>query len=463
MSLINSFLLLIILGGTILFKTMGSDYLFLLSSGSMVLFLLLTWQKHSLAGKIFISVNIVLILVFWGRGVDEAIIRQGFARVDLFIAFMVALLFLRVAAKKSPIISRCGEFLINQKPSARYAVLSYGSWLIGAVLSFGALNLMGQVISNGNTLESAKGDERIHLIRKKRMVLAMVRGFAALPLSSPFSISMALMLSLIPSLRWQSLLPLSLSVAFLLIALGWVMDYRAYAYARSRVPEVDEGKRDIASIFSFILIILALFGSAASLSQFLGYGLPTSILMLSPVFGVVWFLLEGRAKNANPFSGINNFWKELKTELNGMAAEVAIIGGASFLGALTAAIVPVGAVQSFSETLFLQGYPLALFCMAAVMLTSLVGVSPFVSVSILGATFSNVAVFGLSPYVLAISLLMGWFLALNASPLTISAIMVGRILQCRPRDITLFWNGRYSLCALVLSGALLYIFHHFYD
>lgn len=433
------------------------------SSVAVVIFLLLTWQKHSRAGKIFISLNMVLVGLFWGRGVDLSVIQLGFDRVALFTAFMAALLFLRVAAKRSDIITRCGRFLVNQKPSARYAVLSYGSWLIGAVLSFGALNLMGQVISNGNTIESAKGDERIYQIRKKRMVLAMMRGFGALPLSSPFSIAMALMLSLMPSLQWQSLLPLTLGLAFILIALGWAMDYQSYAYAKGRAPRVQHHPKDKFAILVFLLIVVCLFGSSASLSQMLNYSLPTAILIMCPVFGFVWFLGEGMAKAIGVGDLFNRFSLDLVDELHAMAPEVAIIGGASFLGALVSGILPIELVQTWSQSLYLHGYPLALFCMVMVVLTSLFGVSPFVSVSILASTFSNVAVFGLSPYVLSISLLIGWFLALNASPLTISSIMVGRILDCKPKDITLVWNGWFSLTAMVLSSGVLYVFHYLYD
>ncbi len=463
MKYLSALLLIVVLAATIIFRTLGMDVLLLVSSVAVVLFLVLTWKQHLLAGKIFISTNLALVAVFWGRGVDGAVIELGFDRVNLFSAFMVALLFLRVAAKESGIITRCGHFLVNQRPSARYAVLSYGSWLLGAVLSFGALNLMGQVISSGNTLESARGDERIHLIRKKRMVLAMMRGFGALPLSSPFSISMALMLSLIPTLRWQSLLPLTLGVAIALIALGWLMDFRAYAYARGRVLEVTHRKEDVVALFLFVLIVLVLFGASASVSQVFDYGLPTSILILCPIFGVLWFVTEGMLGGSALTKLCFGFVRDLIKELGGIVPEIAVIGGASFLGALVSGILPIEAVQSMSEALYLHGYPLALFCMIVVVFTSLFGVSPFVSVSILGATFSDVAVFGVSPYVLSISLLIGWFLALNASPLTISSIMVGRILGCEPKDITLRWNGSYSLAAMTFGAVALYVFHVLYD
>lgn len=463
MNHISSILLIIVLAATIIFRTQGTETLLIASSIAVVLFLAMTWKKHSRAGKIFIIANITLVSIYWGQGVDWTVIKVGFDRVNLFSAFMVALLFLRVAAKRSDIIARCGHFLVHQKPSARYAVLSYGSWLIGAVLSFGALNLMGQVISSGNTLESAKGDTRIHQIRKKRMVLAMMRGFGALPLSSPFSISMALMLSLIPALRWQSLLPLTLGVAVSLIALGWLMDTRAYAYAKGRAPDVTHRKKDILALFQFALIVIVLFGASASFSQAFDYGLPTSILIMCPIFGMMWFMLEGTIGGSGVTTLSVAFPRDLMRELGALAPEIAVIGGASFLGALVSGILEPETVMAVSKTLYLHGYPLAVFCMAVVVLTSLVGVSPFVSVSILGATFSDVTVFGLSPYVLSISLLIGWFLALNASPLTISAIMVARILNCEPKDITLRWNGRYSIAATVLGAVALYGFHLLYD
>ncbi|WP_417832221.1 hypothetical protein [Terasakiella sp.] len=463
MSYVNAFLLLLTLCSTIVFKTQGVGEMLFIASGAVLLFLALTWQKVSRPGKIFIAINIVMLVLFWGDGVDRAIVEQGFSRVILFSAFMIALVFLRVAAKRSLIISRCGNFLINQKPGKRYAVLSYGSCLLGAILSFGALNLMGQVIANGNTLEAAKGDSRIHLIRLQRMVLAMLRGFSTLPLSSPFSISMALVLSIIPALEWQSLIPLSLVFAIVLIGLGWIMDYRAYPPPKSGAGLIAGQRKNFQAVLAFIVIVLCLFGLSGGLSMYMGYGLPTSILLVSPLFGLVWFLIEGGLSGFGLKSVSMQFSQNLGQELNAMSSEVAVIGGASFTGSLVAAIIPADLVQSLTGSMGLEGFALAVFCALMVTGTSIVGVSPFVSVTILASTFANVAAFGLSPYVLALSLLIGWAMALNASPLTISTILIGRILDCRPRDITLVWNLRYSCAALSAVIAILYVFHLIYD
>ncbi|NVK19937.1 MAG: hypothetical protein HWE30_14655 [Methylocystaceae bacterium] len=460
---IKSFLLLLTLAATVLFKTQHMDVMLYVASCAVLIYLALSWFKVSLPGKIFISLSGVLLLAFWGRGVDFTVVEQGFSRVALFSAFMVGLVFLRVAAKLSDVIARCGRFLINQKPSARYAVLTYGSCLLGAVLSFGSLNLMGQVIVNGNTLEAAKGDSRIHLVRKKRMVLALLRGFSTLPLSSPFSISMALVLSIVPSLKWQSLVPLSISIAVALIALGWFMDYRTYAKAQAANAQTSYESQHGGAVLIFVAIVLTLFGMSATLSMTFNYGLPVSIIILSPFFAVGWFLLEEMFNKGVSETGILMFAKSMATELNAMSSEVAVIGGASFVGALFSAIIPIELVQDFSQFLGLHGFPLAVFCMLAVMLTSIVGVSPFVSVTILATTFSDVTLFGLSPYVLATSLLVGWALTLNVSPLTISSIIIGRIIECRPSDITLRWNGLYCLIALGFMVATLYGFHLAYD
>jgi hypothetical protein len=462
MQFLNAFLLLLTLCATIVYKTHGPVEMLYGASAAVLIFLALTWKKISRAGKIFIVINIAMLVVFWGRGVDLALVEHGFGRIILFSAFMVGLIFLRVAAKKSRIISRCGSFLINQKPGARYAVLSYGSCLLGAILSFGALNLMGQVIANGNTLEAAKGEERIFAIRLRRMVLAMLRGFSTLPLSSPFSISMALVLSVIPSLRWQSLIPLTIVFAVVLIALGWLMDTLAYPK-----PAPPSGARKYdnhwGAVVSFIFIVLGLFGLSATISITFDYGLPTSIMILSPFFALGWFIIELGLTGMSLRKAASFFFSSLKDELNGMSSEVAIIGGASFTGALVAAIIPTDLVQAFSETMGVSGFALAVFCILVVALISVVGVSPFVSVTILASTFADVETFGLSPYVLALSLLTGWALALNFSPLTISTIIIGRILNCRPSDVTLNWNRNYCFAALGVIVAILYVFHIMYD
>src|SRR5699024_11888722 len=64
-----------------------------------------------------------------------------------------------------------------------------------------ALNLFGSMIQKGNNT----GTAGLRAAREKRMMLALLRGFALTPVVSPLSIATVVVLAKMPSLVWSDL------------------------------------------------------------------------------------------------------------------------------------------------------------------------------------------------------------------------------------------------------------------
>lgn len=459
---LQTFLLLFSFVLTIYYGVGGAEVSLLISGGALLLYLAFGWRKVSLAGKSFVIVNLCFLVgVYFHQQLYE-FVALGLSRVQIFSAFLIAVVFLRIAAKSSEMVRTCGEFLINQRPEARYAVLSYGSCVLGGILSFGALNLVGQVIVKGNTLEMSNGDSRIQGIRLKRMSLALLRGFSTLPISSPFAISIALILSIVPSVSWQSLLPVSIGFSVVLIALGWGIDTISYPKIPTGSSYMRKGIKGGRSVVLFLSLIAALFALSAAVSHWGGYSLPMAIILTCPLFGFLWFIVEGIGNT--PFlDGCRKFTTDLSDELNTMQTEIAVICCGSFIGVLLSGILSPEMLSKAVGMFGVQGFMLALAACLAVILSSLVGVTPFLSVTLIGSAFGNSEVYGLSPYVFALSLLLGWAFVLNLSPFTVSSILLGKVLGCRPKELSLEWNFVYSLIGLVIALVGLFSIQFLFD
>ncbi|WP_228277630.1 hypothetical protein, partial [Acinetobacter baumannii] len=86
---------------------------------------------------------------------------------------------------------------------------TWGGHLIGLLLSFGALTLLTTMIKQSNTTT----DARVHDIRERRMVTAVMRGFITMPLWSPTSIALIAILQSNPALHWIDVAPVGMALA----------------------------------------------------------------------------------------------------------------------------------------------------------------------------------------------------------------------------------------------------------
>ena len=105
----------------------------------------------------------------------------------------------------------------------------------------GGLALLASMLKQVNTLKSAGGDQRRLDIREKRMTLAVLRGFSAMPMWCPLSITMALLFSLAPQAHWSEYAPYGIGLTLIYLTLGWLFDTLQF-------PRATIGGRDRGSL-----------------------------------------------------------------------------------------------------------------------------------------------------------------------------------------------------------------------
>src|SRR3546814_9012071 len=100
-------------------------------------------------------------------------------------AFMVLLALLRDGAATSDAVLRLGRYLTRQPPGRRYLAIQGGGHLLGIVLNFGALSLLGPLIHRGLRAGAAAGERHLLAIREQRQMSAPARGFSWCGVWSP--------------------------------------------------------------------------------------------------------------------------------------------------------------------------------------------------------------------------------------------------------------------------------------
>ncbi|HLO78767.1 MAG TPA: hypothetical protein VK196_20105 [Magnetospirillum sp.] len=365
---------------------------------------------------------------------------QSAALIGLF----TALGFLREAAENSPMIQACGQLMVRQPPGRRYLALAMGSHLIGLVLNFGVLPLIGTMVVKGNTAEAAGGDPRIVEIRQRRMMTAIIRGFAIMTVWSPLSISFAVMQSAIPGLNWWPLLAFQLTFTALLMGLGWLMDRLAFPPLPSPSPSSDW--RPVIQLLGLVAGVVV---ASVALAEMLSVRLVVGAMVVVPPAAVLWLMVQHRTVGP----ALLHLGRRLTVSMPGFREEVTMLGGAMFLGTVVVAFIPAGETARLIGLIPLPPALVLVLATWSVMALSQVGISQIVSVTVLGGALASLSSHGLPPLAVASGLMGAWALSACSTPVGAVVLSVARLAGVPMRTVARQWNGRFVLLGALLLAA----------
>ena len=148
-----------------------------------------------------------------GRSLDQA---------AFLASFMSMMGLLREAAARSPAVLTCGVYLTMQPPQRRYFATHLGGHGMGVLVNFGAISLLAPLIQRGVTASGAPPD--IALIRERRQLTALIRGFSWMVVWSPTSVTQALLATAIAGVQLHGLVLYGLLTSLLMLGVGWSED-----------------------------------------------------------------------------------------------------------------------------------------------------------------------------------------------------------------------------------------------
>jgi len=360
-----------------------------------------------------------------------------------------ALGFLREAAETSALIHRCGDLMVRQPPGRRYLVLSLGSHLISLVLNFGVLSLLGVMVMRGNTAEAAGGDQRVVAVRRQRMMTALLRGFTVMTVWSPLSVAFAVVQSVVHGLPWSRLLPLQVGLAALQLALGWLIDRLAFPV---HAPPAGEAHLDWTPLLRLAALIAAVVVAAVAVSEALGVRMVMGAVLVVPPSAFAWLAVQHRARGAAGAARAAGevLASRLVVTLPAFRNEVAMLGGAMFLGTVVAAFIPPDDTARLVAALHLPPLLLSILLAWSVMALAQIGLSQLVTVTLLAGALADLGRIGIDPLVLASGLMGSWALSSCSTPVGAAILIVARLAGVSTATVARDWNGVY-----VVTGALL--------
>lgn len=426
--------------------------------GLLFAYIMMEWRLMASNARMMIAIAAAMTLTYGLlNGSPAEAIASAMDQGTFFATFFANQFFLREAARTSPLVHRCSSFFINQPPKRRYALLTLGGYLFGIIVNLGVLSLLGLMIKRRNTLASADGNEEIRAARERRMVLALLRGFSVTPLASPLSLSLAIMLTALPSLKWAVMAPLGIASGALILGLGWLYDRATAPRHLAGQASPQEARRDYVALAGFTAIVLAVLACAMMLEALLRVPLSRAILVSLPLVGLVWLAVQYRRFGLIKASLLlgRRIVHRAAWAFPAYRSEIAILSSAGFVGSLFAAFVPPELLAAALTAPWLPPLALAPTLLLVVVLAGLAGINPIVAVTILASVLKTIPPLPVPLEPLALALMIGWSLSINCSALTASAMLIADMFKKSPRTIVTHWNGGFSLVAFLMATAWL--------
>ena len=203
---------------------------------------------------------------------------------------------LREAAARSPAVLTCGVYLTMQPPQRRYFATHLGGHGMGVLVNFGAISLLAPLIQRGVTASGAPPD--IALIRERRQLTALIRGFSWMVVWSPTSVTQALLATSIAGVQLHGLVLYGLLTSLLMLGVGWSEDrlhwrglarrVRADGWKASRPPPFP-GR----AFLSLAGVSAAIIASVIIFHWLLAIPTTHALMITAPLTLIVWLIAQG--------------------------------------------------------------------------------------------------------------------------------------------------------------------------
>ena len=409
-------------------------------------------RLSSMALGLLMFAAFTTLFALWRVETPWPVFLEAVGRFAFFATFITALSLLRLPAYRSRLVRRCGQVMLHQPPARRYPILSLGSGLFGVILNIGVLNLFAGMIEKSNTLDAAHGREWVQHTRRRRMLMALLRGFSLAPLISPLGIGVAVILASMPTVTWHELAPYAYGAAAVIFLSGWIVDHLTGPHPPPRQsPPLSPS---LLPLGHFGVLLLSIVMLVFTLAYLLGVRLPIATLVGAPLASWLWLAWQRRRLGGLGLGpAMVTFRRQLPWLLGPLGSEVVVLGSAGYVGHLWVALIDPQILAGHLTWLLPLGAWNAALAMLVVLASAQVGLNPIVSVTLLAGLLPALEIPGLTPPLIGVALLVGWSLALMSSPLTASMLILSRFSGVTSWRIGYRWNGAFMLSVVPLMVA----------
>ena len=428
--------------------TADAEWLLWLRIAAVLAVLVLVTPRVRLGRQAFVAVAVILttlLLVTQAQAAPE-ILSRAFDSAAFIGAYFCGLSTLQYAAGKARTVREAGQFLASQRPGRRYLALTFGTQLFAFLLNYGAISLLG-TLASANAGQEQNVEVRFH--RRRRMLIAIQRGFISVLPWSPLSFAVAVTVSLVPDISWSDILGPSLISSLILAGVGLALDSLFKPrLSRPAQPADPVGSwwslAPLGVLFAALAVLVSLFYSLTDV-RIVGI-----VLLIVPLMALFWLYLQQRDDPA-PTPLRDDLREIVFTAFPGYRSELVLLMMAGFIGTVAAPLLSpmLGGVAGAMTTL--PGWITLVALVWLIPLGGQLGMNPILVVTMLVPLLPAAASLGVRPEALAVALTCGWALSGATSPFTATTVLIGGMGDVTPRHVGLRWNGPYAL----LTGGIL--------
>jgi hypothetical protein len=367
----------------------------------------------------------------------------------MFILLFASVTLLQYPAIRSPSMQVVRVIVTNLPPGRRYLWLSLASHFLSAITNFAGFALLASFVA-----ASAAGQLR------KRMALALSRGFVAASTWSPFFLAMAVVVSLMPTLRWVDVAVPGILLGLLLIAFGALCDRfskRGDTVEEARAPVAIEGKQ--AAMLKLVALSLILVGGVAAFDAIAHLSMSATIAIVVTVFSLGWFWILAVTRSPSvPRVSWTEYGVNLVDNVGGLRGLSVLFIAANIFGQGVSSAVDGQMLVAAALQIGVSGVlwiPFLLFVIAA---TSVFGLHSVIMIVIIGHTLPPAAI-GLSQQTMALLMLTSWGIGGVLSPLSNLTLYAANMLGQSNWSMAWRDNGFYAFGCIVISAVVIAGFH----
>jgi hypothetical protein len=408
-------------------------------------FVLVGWRGLKPNARIMLAMSAVVVIGCIAVGVSWAEF-QVIASRTMYLPVLVAVMtVLRVAAEGSPMVTGAGHFVVEQPPSRRFGLLAIGSQIFGVLLNVGGFLLLLNIALR--TVNATAPNERVRKIQTRRVVNAILRGFAPSIYWSPLGVAINLLLPIFPGLTWFGFLPYGLSALAFYLAVSWAFDLLE---PRARnVPPAKSGRGRLQDLLGLVLVLVVIAGAAGLAEHFLGVPLRAAILIIVPSYAVLWMLANRGA--VSPGASLARMGGETIRLLPRSTSEICVMTASGFVGLALAAMVPASVVEAIVLKAGFSAGVLAVVVAWLILALSMVGISPVITGTLFVAAIAGVGI-DMPDAMFMLAALIGWSCAVIVSPMTATIAIASGALDRPASQVGLRWNGATAVAILVIAS-----------
>jgi len=365
----------------------------------------------------------------WSLGSPEPL-ASGFAKAQIFGAFLPSVLLLRATVEASPRIEGLRGDLVSLGHGAAQNWTQVGSHVLGAVLNVGATAILAPVVARGTAAQ-----------RLPDLARSSARGVGGAVMWSPFFLALAFTSQLVPQApMWQSML-VGLGLATIGLALSYFLftpelGWKGYVASIGRLGPL---------VMPMVLVVGAVVGATLAF----GWSGLQSVAVVVPILCLGYVVTLGATEGRGVLRRtIANFSR--------LSDELLIVVGATILGAAVAALPLVRDLGASMTPDMISGPALLAIMVVVLLILGQAGLHPMIGSSIVVPVVAAGG-FDVCSVVIVAAGVFAW--ALNASisiwtlPVAVAASTFGVSARAMLSRRTLQFAALHALAGLAYLGA----------